>query len=112
MAHYAEIKNNRVIRVLVMNDDWSEDQCLQWLAKHVSDNQWLQTSYNGNIRSKYAGVGDEYHADIDAFVGRKPYNSWLLDKDKKCYVAPQPMPKDGGDYIWNERLQAWEDMSI
>jgi hypothetical protein len=29
---------------------------------------WKQTSYNGNIRKNYAGIGYTYNADIDAFV--------------------------------------------
>ena len=30
--------------------------------------EWKQTSYNGNFRGRYAGIGDTYDAVNDVFV--------------------------------------------
>lgn len=112
MAHYAEIINDKVARVLVMNNDWTDQECKEWLAKNVSKNEWVQTSYNGNIRSKYAGLGDEYNRDLDAFVSPKPYPSWQLNRESKRYEAPLQMPDDSKPYKWNEELGRWEEVKL
>lgn len=50
--------------------------------------QWVQTSYSGSIRTRYAGVGFEWHEDLDAFVvpptGDK--NNFTLDPNTKAYM--------------------------
>lgn len=108
MAHYAEIINNKVNQVLVMSNDMSHEERLQWLYDNVSNNEWIQTSYNGKVRAKFAGVGDEYHRDIDAFLSPKPSDKWIRCKDRKCYVPKVPKPNDGKSYDWNEELGKWE----
>jgi DNA phosphorothioation-dependent restriction protein DptG len=35
---------------------------------------WKQTSYNGNIRKNFAGVGFQYDQARDAFIAPKPFN--------------------------------------
>jgi len=69
---------------------------------------WVQTSYNGNIRKHYAGVGYTYNPDIDAFVAPKPYASWVLNNETATWEAPIPMPNDGQMYLWNEETGAWD----
>ena len=68
---------------------------------------WKQTSYNGNIRKNYAGVGYTYDAGIDAFVPPKPYPSWVLNSSTAQWEAPVPMPNDGAMYSWDEATQSW-----
>jgi hypothetical protein len=69
MAHFAEIdKNNKVIRVLVVPDE-QEKRGQTYLAKDLGmGGTWVQTSYNANIRGKYAGIGDTYDSDKDEFI--------------------------------------------
>lgn len=69
MAHFAELdENNIVLRVLVI-DNQHEDNGQQFLAETLGlGGTWKQTSYNGKIRGKFAGVGDTYDADLDEFV--------------------------------------------
>jgi hypothetical protein len=69
MSHWAEIDaNNIVIRVVVGdNNDPNGDEGLKWLKDNLGGT-WLKTSYNGNIRGKFAGIGDWYDAENDLFI--------------------------------------------
>jgi hypothetical protein len=73
MSHWAELdNNNKVIRVLVGdNNDPAGDEGYQWLIDNLGGT-WIQTSYNGNIRYNFAGVGYTYFSDADAFIAPKP----------------------------------------
>jgi hypothetical protein len=67
MSHWAEIdKNNIVLKVLVGNND-EPDEGYQWLIDNLGGT-WIKTSYNANIRGKYAGIGDYYDAEKDIFT--------------------------------------------
>lgn len=69
MAHFAEIDEaNIVLRVVVTdNNDPRGDEGYQWLLDNLGG-QWVKTSYNGNIRGKFAGIGDTYDQVADIFV--------------------------------------------
>jgi len=69
MSHWAEIdENNIVIRVTVGdNNDPAGDEGYQWLVDNVGGT-WIKTSYNNNIRGRYAGIGMKYDPDKDEFV--------------------------------------------
>ena len=68
---------------------------------------WVQTSYNNNIRKQFAGVGFTYDDVNDIFVAPQPYPSWSLD-DNSDWQAPTPMPEDDNMYSWNEDTQSWD----
>lgn len=115
MAHFAELDaNNVVLRVIVVdNKDTSDVNGVEKeyigaaFCEKLFGGTWKQTSYNGNFRKNYAGIGYTYHADIDAFVPPQPYPSWTLNADAN-WQAPVAMPTDGERYSWNESAQAWE----
>jgi hypothetical protein len=73
MSHFAELdKNNKVIRVLVGdNNDPAGDEGYQWLLDNLGG-IWVKTSYNGKIRYNFAGIGYTYDKDADAFIAPKP----------------------------------------
>lgn len=73
MAHFAEIdNNNKVLRVLVV-DNSQEHRGEEFLAVDCGlGGKWIQTSYNGNIRGKFAGMGDIYDPVADVFVSPPP----------------------------------------
>jgi hypothetical protein len=85
MSHWAEIdSDNKVIRVLVGdNNDPAGDEGYSWLIDNLGGT-WVQTSYNGNIRYNYAGIGYRYDDIEDAFIAPKPDcghdELWLNDK--------------------------------
>jgi hypothetical protein len=73
MSHWAELdQNNKVIRVLVGdNNDPAGDEGYQWLLDNLGGT-WIKTSYNGNIRYNYAGIGYTYDQEADAFIAARP----------------------------------------
>ena len=67
-----------------------------------------RTSYNGNIRKNYAGIGYTYDSDRNAFIPPKPFDLWLLNEDTCRWEPPIPYPTDGEIYVWNEADQSWD----
>ena len=72
---------------------------------------WKQTSYSGNIRKNYAGIGYTYDETLDAFIAPKPFNSWVLDEDKAQWKAPVDMPTDNKKYTWDEATTSWKEVT-
>jgi hypothetical protein len=115
MAHFAEIGlNNTVLRVIVVSNDDCKDQhgneSEMIGAKFCHDlfgGVWLQTSYNGNMRKNYAGIGYIYDSQRDAFVAPKPFASWLFDEETCRWNSPVPYPTDNNSYYWNESILNW-----
>lgn len=76
MAHFAKIENGIVTNVIVINNETlgdvefpeSESIGQQFIASIGLDGEWLQTSYNGNFRGVYAGIGMIYDSELDEFV--------------------------------------------
>lgn len=112
MAHYAFLDDNNVVtEVIVGRDEWEVvDGISDWEAHYaeVRGQRCVRTSYNGNIRKNYAGIGFTYDEDRDAFIPPKPFNSWLLDEDTCNWVAPIPYPTGDLIYAWNEEIGDWE----
>jgi hypothetical protein len=81
MAHFAEIdSNNTVLRVLVV-DNSLEEQGADFLANTLGlGGIWIQTSYNGRIRNKFAGISDIYDAARDVFYAPKCHDEAVLDE--------------------------------
>lgn len=69
MSHWAELDaNNKVIRVTVGdNNDPNGDEGYQWLIDNLGG-RWMQTSYNGNFRGRFAGIGYSYDEELDEFI--------------------------------------------
>lgn len=107
MAHFAEIDgNNVVLRVLVVGND-QEHRGQEFLGNDLGlGGTWIKTSYNGNIRKNFAGIGFTYDPIRDAFIPPKPFNSWVLD-ETSCRWTP-PIPRPQGHYQWNENSLSWE----
>jgi hypothetical protein len=114
MAHFAKIDENNVVTQVVVVDNKDTADASGVEKEHIGaaflesvlGGTWKQTSYNGNIRKNYAGIGYTYDADIDAFVAPKPYPSWVLDENAQ-WQAPVPMPDDGEMYSWDEDTRSW-----
>jgi hypothetical protein len=123
MAHFAKLdSDNRVIHVSVV-DNWnitdgsgneSEAIGVAYLKSiHGADTNWKQTSYNGNLRKNYAGIGMTYDAGRDAFISPKPYASWVLNETTCRWESPTPMPTEEGKfYTWNEETVSWDESDI
>lgn len=121
MAHFAELdSNNVVLRVVVVaNKDTADANGVEKeyigaaYLESLLGGTWKQTSYHGNIRKNFAGIGYTYDTALDAFVPPQPYSSWVLNPDTAQWEAPVPMPSDAGTgeppkmYMWDEMTQSW-----
>lgn len=112
MAYFAEIdSNNIVVRVLAVSDE-QEQRGQEFLSQDLGlGGRWIQTSYNNNIRRKYAGIGYTYNENLDMFISPKPYPSWNLNLNGD-WEAPIPIPDTINSYIWNESLQKWDIFNL
>lgn len=111
MAHYAFLnaETNVVTEVIVGNDEQTGDW--ETYYSDLRGQPCLRTSYNANIRKNFAGVGFTYHADLDAFIPPKPYESWLLDEATCLWQAPIEYPAEDGDYMWDEETVSWVEVT-
>jgi hypothetical protein len=125
MAHFAQLDEKDIIIqvVVIANNDMIDDQGKEIEALGVAvcesvvgPGPWVQTSYHGNFRRRYAGLvlGTTYSVEHDAFILPQPYPSWTLDlNDPNDWVAPIPRPTDEGYwYDWNEEEQEWTAYAI
>jgi hypothetical protein len=112
MAHFAEIKNGSVQRVIVVaNSDCgggefpeSEPIGQAFIASIGLSGVWKQTSYSASFRNCFAGIGFQYFAEPDKFVPLQPFASWTLDSN---HDWQPPTPKPEGNYYWNEEELEW-----
>ena len=112
MAHFAELINGIVARVIVVSNadtasNGVEDGAIGAAFCHnLFGGEWLQTSYNGNMRFNYAGIGYTYDTVRNAFVAPKPFASWVLDEAICRWNAPVAMPSEGM-WMWDEATVSW-----
>ncbi len=116
MAHFAKLnENNIVLEVNVVNnaalDPANEEASgiaflTGWSGGYTN---WKQTSYNGNIRKQYAGIGYFYDAVNDVFIAPQPYPSWSLNNNFD-WQAPTPRPEEGNWY-WDESTLSWTEVN-
>ena len=102
MAHFAEILDGIVQRVIVVHDN--EEANGTQFCHDLLGGVWVQTSFNHRIRKQFAGVGYAYNPVADVFVAPQPFASWTLDSN---HDWQPPTPKPDGTYSWNEAQLEW-----
>jgi len=127
MAHFAEIDENNIVRRVIvvannntMSNGGVEDESIGEVfcqSLFGEDTKWKKTSYNGNIRYRFAAIGDTYDASRDAFIPGRPVdrdgdvcNSWVIDDTRVDWISPLGDPPTLTDaeeaaskyYIWDE----------
>jgi hypothetical protein len=117
MAHFAELNAESVVQqVLVVNNSdvgnlpfpESEPVGVAYLQSLFGpETSWVQTSYNGSFRYRYASIGYTFDVTLQVFIPPKPYPSWLLNTNTYTWEAPVPYPTDGKQYYWDETALSW-----
>jgi hypothetical protein len=111
MAHYAFLDEKNIVTEVITGIDETE------LIEGLDPETWYgnfrgqvckRTSYNGNIRKNYAGIGFTYDQKLDAFIAPQPFQSWNLNEEICQWEAPVDYPNDGLTYFWNEENLDWE----
>ena len=100
MAHYAFLDKDNIVTEVIVGIDETE------LIDGLDTETWYsnfrgqtckRTSYNGNIRKNYAGVGFTYDAVRDAFIAPKPDNATGFDENSCQWILPIPDKDDSGN---------------
>lgn len=119
MAHFAQLDDNNIVTQVIVvhnnelldeNDIESEQKGIDFCVNLFGGN-WIQTSFNANMRGKYAGIGDTYDPINDWFFAPQPYPSWTLDANAQ-WQAPISRPTDDKPYIWNEETLSWDEVVL
>ena len=106
MAHFARIDEaNIVVDVVVVPDDEAhrgQDFLVNDLQK---PGRWVQTSYTGRIRRRFAQIGLLYDEHRDAFIEPSPHPGWVLNENND-WQPPTPKPVEPNvNYFWSDRGQ-------
>jgi hypothetical protein len=125
MAHYAFLDENNIVTEVITGVDENITQTnLDGTLVGGSSEAWeifygnlrgqtcKRTSYNGNYRKNYAGIGFVYDQARDAFYKPQPFPSWALNEDTCQWESPVPYPDDDKLYVWNETTQEWDEFSV
>ena len=127
MAHFAQLDSDNVVTqvIVVGNDDTSDSNGVEVESIGVAfcqkllgaETNWKQTSYNGNMRGNYAGIGYTYMSNVatlgvgstDIFISQQPHASWTVGVNTAAWYSPIPQPAltddqiaAGSYYVWNE----------
>ena len=107
MAHWAELDDNNVVLRVTVGNNAEPDEGYQWLIDNLGG-RWVKTSYNGNIRKNFAGIGYTYDEARDAFIPPKTFDSWIMNEDTCRWEPPLAYPTDGATYVWDEETINWK----
>ena len=110
LAHYAFLDDNNVVTEVITGIDETE------LIEGLDTETWYgnfrgqlckRTSYSGNYRKNYAGIGYTFDSERDAFIPPKPYPSWILNEDTCLWDSPVARPEGEGLWDWDEDSLNW-----
>jgi hypothetical protein len=83
MAHYAFLDENNIVTEVIVGIDETE------LIEGLDPETWYgnfrgqvckRTSYNGNIRKNYAGIGYAYDDELNAFISPRCHEIATLNE--------------------------------
>lgn len=120
MAHFAQLDENNIVTqvIVVDNKDTSDSNGVEIEEIGIEfcksllgpDTKWVKTSYNNNVRVRYAGIGYVYNEELDAFIPPKPYESWVLNTTTVDWESPLgPAPELTQEEIESNSVYAWDE---
>jgi hypothetical protein len=110
MAHFAEIDENKIVKRVLVVDNSVEHRGEDFLANELGlGGRWIQTSYNGNFRKQFAGIGYRYDEVNDIFVSPQPFPSWTLDEN---WDWQPPVVKPDELSYWDEESLSWKQHKL
>ena len=132
MAHFAQINSDNIVTQVIvvsnedcLDSDGSESKLGIAFCKNLlgADTNWVRTSYNNNIRSRYASIGDKYDSTNDVFLPPSPFRLWVLNTSTWEWDAPVALPDDAGvddadnptesvEYTWDESSTSWTNRTV
>jgi hypothetical protein len=102
MSHFAKVVDRIVTKVIVAEPEYFDT------FMDDSPGTWVQTYKDASQRGNYAGIGHKYDPELDAFIGKQPYPSWVLNRDHH-WESPLGTRPEEGSHNWNEETKAWDE---
>jgi len=89
MAHYAFLDDDNIVTEVITGID--ETELIEGLHPEIwygnfRGQSCKRTSYNGNIRKNYAGIGYTYDSDRDAFIAPQPDETIGFDEESCQWI--------------------------
>jgi hypothetical protein len=120
MAHFCQLDENNVVTqvIVVANEDTSDSNgteveeigvafCKKLLG---ADTRWVQTSYNGNFRVRYAGISYTFSEELNAFIPPIPFPSFVLNEETADWQSPLgPAPELTEEEIASRSFYRWDE---
>ncbi len=125
MAHYALINSDNIVVQVITGVDENIIQTDSdgtqvggtseaWEQFYAAQPQFdgltcKRTSYNGNIRANFAGIGYKYDKEFNVFIAPQPFPSWKLNYTTWQWEAPVANPNqiEGFRWKWSEYNKEW-----
>lgn len=123
LAHFSQLDENNIVTqvIVVANEDTADSNGVEaeeigvaFCKKLVgAETNWKQTSYNGNFRKRYAGIGYQYHEELNAFIPPKPYDSWVLIEETADWESPLgPAPELTEAQVESKSFYKWDEENL
>lgn len=123
MAHFVQLDENNVVTqvIVVANEDTSdlngveaEEIGVAFCKKLLgADTHWKQTSYNGNFRVRYAGIGYSFSEELNAFIPPQPFASWVLNEETADWESPiGPAPALTEEEVEARSFYKWDEENL
>lgn len=117
MPFYAHINSLNVVDDVIVAEPHEinlKDDASSWIetCPDTRGGKWIdfETNEEGSgtpLRMNYAGIGMIYDSERDAFIAKKPADSFVLNEQTCQWEPPVPHPNDGLIYRWAEESLSW-----
>lgn len=130
-VYFAKIDDNNIVEQIIVvdgNTPLSNGGVLSSDPTNVEGEMYCRNTFGGNwkafsktreFRKNAAGIGKTWDPNRNAFIGKKPYDSFSLNETTCIWEAPQPKPTtltyDAGaetlfnvQPYWSEDNNRWE----
>ena len=123
MAHFAKIDENNIVTqvIVVANEDTTDTNGVEVEEIGVAfckkllgaETNWKQTSYNGNFRVRYAGIGYSWNEELSAFIPPQPFESWVLNEETADWESPVgPAPELTEAQVESRSFYKWDEEEL
>lgn len=102
MAYYAQIVNDIVVNVIVVDNDVKDGA---QFAQDLLGGEWVQT-FIKSPNKNFAAINYTYDEANNNFISPQPYPSWTLDSNDQ-WQPPIPQPPTPPNTYWDETTQTW-----
>ncbi len=97
MPNFAVIENNLVINVIIADS--------KEIAESLTNKECIEYPDERPL-----AIGYSWNEEIQAYIGEKPWPSWIIDPVYKVWISPTEKPNDNKVYGWDEENLRWQEL--